>query len=69
MRRLLLPALLLVWAPLEALEIQLAPGDELEARGYDAAYDPIVERKSERRAPPVWLSESPDSQTVLDKLR
>lgn len=40
----------------------------LNTKGGDAAYDPIVERKTKRTTPRVWLAQSPDPQELIDEL-
>lgn len=40
----------------------------LNEAGGDAAYDPVAERKSKRRSPPIWLSESPYPEELIAEL-
>jgi len=40
----------------------------LNEKGGDAAYDPIVERKSKRRAGTILLADTPDPETLIAEL-
>ena len=41
----------------------------LNEKGGDAAYDPIVEKATTRKSGKVWLSDTPDPETLMDEVR